>query len=67
MNRRKLRKLLDSVADQLTGETNDLIAVLQEIKAAHEQVINSGDPPPKLWFHYDIVKKVNKAIRLVNA
>jgi len=66
MNRKKVRKLLDSMADQLTSETNELVATLQEIKAAHEQAVSSEKPVTR-FFHYDIVKKVNKAIRLVSS
>lgn len=67
MNRKKVRKLLDSVADQLTGETAALVKVLEEIKAAHQEAIDSGGVIMRAGLHYEIVKKVNKAIRLVQA
>jgi hypothetical protein len=66
MNRKKVRKLLDSLATQLVGETNELIVVLREIKLAHEEAIAS-EKPVNRFFHYDIIKKVNKAIRMVSA
>jgi hypothetical protein len=66
MNRKKVRALVDSVVAQLTTETNDLAVVLKEIKAAHEQAINT-EAPVSRHFHYDLVKKVNKALRMVQA
>jgi gluconate kinase len=56
---------LEKARDQLTSETKELVLALKEIKAAHEEAVNS-EKPVNRFFHYDIVKKVNKAIRMVS-
>lgn len=65
MNRRKVRKLLDSVAAQLTSETDALVATLNEIKAAHAE--QAERDLKNRFFHYDIIKKVNLALRQVQS
>lgn len=67
MNRKKVRKLLDSVADQLTSETNALVEVLKEMKEEHEKIVNSGVFNARFSFHLGMISKINKAIRQVQA
>lgn len=66
MNRKKVRKMLDSVAAQMTADTDNLVMTLNEIKHMCETAMSKGEPLP--WpTHYEIVKKVNRAIRLAQA
>ncbi len=65
MNRRKVRKLLDSVASQLTSETDALVATLNEIKSAHEE--RAKEDLKSRFFHYDVIKIVNRALRQVQS
>lgn len=67
MNRKKVRALLDSVASQLTSETDGLIETLKEMKAAHEKLIESGNFNARQGFHYEMIRKINRAIRQVQA
>jgi hypothetical protein len=70
MNRRKVRKLLDSVAAQLTAETDALIVTLNEIKKEHEAKMDkalTAERTEAAGWHVQIVRKINYAIRQVQS
>lgn len=72
MNRKKIRKLLDSMADQLLAENDSIILVLEELRADHEdklsKALESGltrESGLTYGWHRIMIHKINKAIELV--
>lgn len=78
MNRKKVRRLLDSVADQLTSETDALIATLNELKAEHQEkvdrAVKAAAPGHRsiefieaAGWHNRMIHTINLALRHVQA
>lgn len=70
MNRKKVRKLLDSVADQLTSEIDGLVATLEAMKAEHQDKANKALTDERIQnagWHNKMIHTINKAIRQVQA
>ena len=66
MNRKKIRKLLDSMADQLLAENDSIILVLEELRADHEDKLSKAIESGLTYgWHRMMIHKINKAIELV--